>query len=248
MPCVNHPLVADIAQCAQCGKALCADCVVTLEGRELCGPCKNQAVRIVQRGEGLHTLGRGPSPWEEGPSVGSLFRTVRLVLFSPSEFFSKLKVQGEGHWSFLVALGWPSAALGAILSRVLGLESYGRGELETGMLIGVLVFAPLLLLLGVAIGGAVVHLFLRIFGAANSKIGATYRVQVFAQSVLVFNWIPIVGPVVGGIWGLVLNVIGLKHMHNTSYGRVIAAMFIPTAVIVGIVIVGLVAALTALGR
>jgi hypothetical protein len=71
---------------------------------------------------------------------------------------------------------------------------------------------------------------LRIVGGANARLETTVRAAVYAQSVIIFNWVPILGPLVGGIWGLVLLIIGLKQMHSTSYGRVLAAVLLPVVV------------------
>ncbi len=42
-----------------------------------------------------------------------------------------------------------------------------------------------------------------------------------------FQVIPVAGGVIGGLWGMVVNIIALKNMHGTSYARVIAAVMIP---------------------
>src|SRR5438874_9786727 len=43
--CLNHPDTASEQTCADCGEGFCADCVVTLQGEVLCGPCKNFRIR-----------------------------------------------------------------------------------------------------------------------------------------------------------------------------------------------------------
>jgi len=47
--CLNHETVASQHKCWDCGEAFCADCVVTLQGTLLCGPCKNYRVRRLLR-------------------------------------------------------------------------------------------------------------------------------------------------------------------------------------------------------
>jgi hypothetical protein len=249
MACVNHPEVAEVAQCAQCAKPLCQNCMVTLEGRPLCGPCKQQVVRKVERGDTLDTSGRGPSPWEEKRSLGSLFRTIKLALLSPNEFFGSLRLDGKGFWSYLIVLGWPSAALGAILGRVTGLDGVetqpGQEAFMMGAMVGATIFAPIGLMFGIVIGGAILHLFLRMFGAANAKLETTIRTYVYAQSIMVISWIPVLGPLVNVVWMPIVLVIGLKRMHNTSYGKVIAAICVPLAVLIGLMIFAIVTVLMA---
>lgn len=47
--CLNHEERAKSAVCAECGEAFCATCLITLQGTPLCGPCKNQRVRALQK-------------------------------------------------------------------------------------------------------------------------------------------------------------------------------------------------------
>jgi hypothetical protein len=63
------------------------------------------------------------------------------------------------------------------------------------------------------------------------------RVAAYAQSPIILNWIPIAGPRVGGIWDLCLFVIGLKEMHQTTYGRVIASILIPGVLCLALILV-----------
>lgn len=250
MPCVNHPHLAEATTCAKCGNALCADCVVTIEGQHLCADCKNLLVRMVERGERLDSLERGPAPWEESPSLTSLFKTARQALLEPSAFFSHLRLQGERHWSYLIAVGWPFGVLAVLaellLTTVLGTAFAGSlpGLAEAvgaGVTAAIsVVIVPLQLLLSAAIGGAIVHLCLRVLGAGSGKLQATFRVYCFAGSVAVMTWVPVVGAVVGGIWSLVITIIGLKWVHDTTYGRVILAVFLPAIVAVVLVLVVLI--------
>jgi hypothetical protein len=47
--CFNHPETQRESTCADCGEAFCGDCVVSLQGQTLCGPCKNFRTRGWQR-------------------------------------------------------------------------------------------------------------------------------------------------------------------------------------------------------
>src|SRR6516164_11433472 len=47
--CLNHEAVASQATCADCGEAFCGACVVSFQGKTLCGPCKNLRVRSLTR-------------------------------------------------------------------------------------------------------------------------------------------------------------------------------------------------------
>jgi hypothetical protein len=47
--CLNHDSIASQHKCADCGEAFCDDCVLTVQGALLCGPCKNFRVRRLLR-------------------------------------------------------------------------------------------------------------------------------------------------------------------------------------------------------
>jgi hypothetical protein len=46
--CFNHPSSLKAAPCDDCGESFCATCLVTLDGANLCGPCKNFRVRTLE--------------------------------------------------------------------------------------------------------------------------------------------------------------------------------------------------------
>jgi hypothetical protein len=236
MACVNHLDVPEVTHCHRCRRPVCADCYVVLEGQPLCGDCKGRVVRQVERGYSLDLRDRQPSPWERERSFATLVETMRLVLFHPREFYSGLALEAKGYWSYLLAIGWPSTILGGALALafpMIATFSFGQAATEGDALAGAMVvglvvlFAPLQIMIATAIQGAIAHLFLRMAGGANARLETSVRTAAYSQSVLVINWIPLLGPVVGGIWGLVLLVIGLKEMHRTTYARVLAAILVP---------------------
>jgi hypothetical protein len=47
--CFNHQDTPVQHSCAACGEKFCGDCVLTFQGKTLCGPCKNFQVRGRQR-------------------------------------------------------------------------------------------------------------------------------------------------------------------------------------------------------
>jgi hypothetical protein len=47
--CFNHQTVAVEQNCEDCKEGFCAACLVSLQGRTLCGPCKNFRLRRMQK-------------------------------------------------------------------------------------------------------------------------------------------------------------------------------------------------------
>ncbi len=61
--CLNHEDRPTEQPCADCGDGFCADCLVTLNSKQVCGPCKNFRVRKIH-----------------GPQRVSLYAVIGVIL------------------------------------------------------------------------------------------------------------------------------------------------------------------------
>ena len=89
------------------------------------------------------------------------------------------------------------------------------------------------------ISGSLTHLFVRAFGGRK---GYRNTIKAFAYGntpLFLFGWIPFVG-MLFPLWALVLNVIGIRQLHEISTGRAVGA------VLLGIVALVIIAVLIAL--
>jgi hypothetical protein len=117
------------------------------------------------------------------------------------------------------------------MMRNLGIEPNARGispALEQAIYVGAVLFAPLFILIGLFIWSAILHAFLWILGGAKEGFEATIRVVSYsAGSTYLFQLIPICGGLVGLIWSLVLQIIGMSRAHEISGGKAAAAVLLP---------------------
>jgi len=82
--------------------------------------------------------------------------------------------------------------------------------------------------------GSLTHLFVRAFGGRKGY-GNTMKAFAYGNTpLLLFGWIPFVG-MLFPLWALVLNIIGIRQLHEISTGRAIGAVLLG---IVALVIVG----------
>jgi len=131
--------------------------------------------------------------------------------------------------SFLFSLGFQS----------IGFTAGHRNTFAilTGMGVGSAVFLillPVLIVFGLFIGGAIVHLCLMIVGGANKPFETTVRVLAFTQgSTGPLQMIPLCGGIIASVWAVVLNCIGLARAHETDTGRAVLAVFLPLIVCCG---------------
>ena len=78
---------------------------------------------------------------------------------------------------------------------------------------------------GLFISGSWAHLFVRAFGGRKGYVNT---IKVFAYGntpVFLFGWIPFVGGLFW-IWTLVLNIIGIRQLHEISTGRAVGAVLL----------------------
>jgi len=206
-----------------------------------------------------------PIPWED-PNASfpqSLFDTLTLFLGSPGRAFARTSREGSLGRPILYALIFGS--VGAIISgmyEVLFHGAIGRlfpgsemGEdfaLQTVFQVWGMFFAPVLVAAGLFIGATICHLFLLMFGGASAGYSGTLRAFSYAHSPAVFQVVPFVGPVIYGVWAIVLEVRGLASLHRCSIGKAALAILAPTILCCGclfwLIVLAGAAAVTAFGK
>jgi len=88
---------------------------------------------------------------------------------------------------------------------------------------------------GLFISGSWAHIFVRAFGGRK---GYENTIKAFAYGntpALMFGWIPFVGGLFS-IWALVLDIIGVRQLHQISTGRAVGAVLVSIAVLAVIVV------------
>ncbi len=189
-----------------------------------------------------------PAPWEMRDSLGlwsALFQTVKEVLLSPEKLFKEMQL-GQGQREPL-AFGVLTGSVGSMFSFFWQILMVGLGIMSVtppifghfGMgVIFLIMFLclPLMMLIGLYIMSGVTHVLLIIVGAAKNGFEATFRVVCYSHAAQLIGLVPIVGGWVAGIWQIIIQIIGLKEIHETSYLRVIMAFLIPLFVFVLILV------------
>jgi hypothetical protein len=190
---------------------------------------------------------RSGLPWDHRQERGffnAFIETLVMVLTKPSEAFTAMKREGGLGEPLIYAIigGWVGGVISFLFS--LGLQSVGffAGRHDAfaamaGMGIGsaaIVILLPVLIVICLFIGSAVVHLCLMIVGGANQSFETTFRVLAFSQgSTGPLQIIPICGGLIAGVWALVCNCIGLARAHETDTGRAVLAVFLPLIVCCG---------------
>jgi hypothetical protein len=184
---------------------------------------------------------RSGLPWDQRQSrglFGAFIDTLSMVLTRPAEAFTVMKREGGlgeplmygvigtsvgfiVYWLFLMIM--PSAAVfGGQRNPLAHFVGFGFVSVL------VIICAPVLVALGIFINAAVLHLCLMIVGGAKQPFETTFRVVCFNNgSTGPLIIIPFCGGIIAGVWGIVLNIIGLARAHETDTGRAVLAVFLP---------------------
>ena len=194
-------------------------------------------------------------PWEVEPkTLGCWFRTMGMVVGSPSQAFSLMRQYGGLGTPLLFnvyAVGMVMALIAVVAvpimlaARAFAQPNNNRGDpaLIAGIVIGVIVamlFYGLLLVVVVpCFWSGVSHLALYLVGGARHGFETTFRAISFAYfSALLpstlLGLIPYLGGVGAMIWILVLIGIALSRAHEISGGKAAAAVVLPFGICCGI--------------
>ena len=171
--------------------------------------------------------------------IASFAATWRESTFQPQRFYRAMPADGlwpAALYYLLIGIIAEGARLfwGNIFA-MLGVSGYfaafGNGEVPTAAeRLANFLFSPIWLLAALFLASAVIHLMVLMLVPDRRPFTATARVLAFSYSPLLFTVVPFVGSAVGGIWSVVLAVIGVREVHRTTTGRAIAAILLPLAI------------------
>jgi hypothetical protein len=193
----------------------------------------------------------GPGiPWDQRERIGffaALAETTRQVLTEPGAFFRAMPVAGglASPLLYAVVIGWVGLAAAAfyqaIFHSVVGSTWAGLGggrpeiaallawaESWLGFVVQV-VFGGIAVVIGLFVAAGILHVVLMLLGGARRDFEATFRVVSFSQATSILFLVPFCGQLVGGVWCLVLYVLGLAEAHGIGHGKAALAVLLPLA-------------------
>jgi hypothetical protein len=183
--------------------------------------------------------------WEDRENIGffaGLWETWKESMFNPDRFYARLPYRGGIGNPLLYALimGWLGVIFPQIYSVLwtgawFGMMSpymeeaemlFGTG-LQTFNTLATILLAPFIIVVGLFIISGILHLIFLIFGWSNRDFEATFRAIAYSEGAMLWGVIPFCGGLIGWIWGIVLAIIGLKHMQKTTGGKAALVFFLP---------------------
>jgi hypothetical protein len=205
-----------------------------------------------------------PLPWEDRPRIGfadALVDTIKLFLTRPTEAWSRTREKGDlgQPLLFAICVGWIGVAFNSIYGllfgqmwlRFLPLDLKDRIGPMMGRMFGVtvgvtvfkIIMAPLFVLLGLFIGGAILHVSFLIVGAlTNSTAGfeGTIRIVGYSWVAQLAHVIPLFGGLLAFVASLILSVMGAQALHRSSQGKAVVGVLLPIILCCGCILIGLI--------
>jgi hypothetical protein len=192
-------------------------------------------------------------PWEGRQRLGffaALWKTWAESVFNPDRFFSKLPYKGGLGSPILYALivAWLSVIVNSLYQIAFSSVIYNfwlnvlqkytdqsnpifNSEFFRGITLlsffQSIFIAPIGILILLFFISGIYHLLCMIFGWAKRDFEATVRTVSYSFGPLIFAILPFCGSTIGWIWGLVLSIIGLKHMQQISGGKATFVVLLP---------------------
>lgn len=190
----------------------------------------------------------GLTPWEAGGGVGALVDSWWESLSEPRRFFSRIDWQGGWaspllYYLLFSVLGaafntvW-SVVLGSALASMVGAEGM-EAMAAGGSPLLQFFLSPFSALFSLAAGSAAAHVGVRLLASRPRSLGATARSFSYAVGPQVLLAVPFLGSVLGGLWTLVLGVLGLREAHRVSTLRAVGILVVGFFVLfVGLMLAG----------
>ena len=190
---------------------------------------------------------RSGLPWDQRQQRGlfaAFVETLQMVLSRPSEAFTAMKREGGLGEPLIYAVIGGSAGLVIYFIYNFAFQSLGMMASQNNPLthlvgtgiagIFLIICAPILVVIGIFINAAILHVCLMIVGGAKQSFETTFRVVCFeAGSVYPLMIVPFCGGLIAAVWGIVVRCIGIARAHETDTGRAVLAVLLPVIICCG---------------
>lgn len=178
----------------------------------------------------------------------SLPGVFKEIVVAPGDFFANQRTVSVGFSIFYAIVLNMLIQLSTILYAATGtMNTFRNVESQQGLpwmiahpevfMLLVVVLFPVLVPILMYVGGGILHLILKLFGWDHSPYTETVKLVGFLSTSYVANLVPFIGGILGFFWGIVLQVIGLREIHNLTTGKALLVVFLPLLVGFGIIIV-----------
>jgi len=196
-----------------------------------------------------------PSPFAERKTrgfFGAFFETWKLVATQPQQFFRRVRIDQTGT---AVLFGLIASVAGTVVA---GLYNYLSGQqaiatmqqlmekmpeeqarfmrtylelFSGGAALAQIVISPIVTVIFMYVGAAILHLLLMLFRGAKRPFDATLTAVAYANGLNLLLAVPGCGGLLALVWGLVVLIVGLGEIQRCGPGKAAAAVLAPVALV-----------------
>jgi hypothetical protein len=181
--------------------------------------------------------GRVPPAWEQpGAALQRFVETARRVLTEPASFYKAMSRQGGlGPPLVFAVVGIVVGSLGSFLTQLMmPFGGFGMAH-DAGGFAAALVLVPIISVIGLFIGSGILHVLLMLVAGSKQTYETSFRVLAYTVgSTSPLNIVPFVGGIIGGVWALVVLILGSAEAHEVPQGRAAVAVLLPAVVCCGL--------------
>jgi hypothetical protein len=181
------------------------------------------------------SIGSATAEFTYTDPVQSFVGTVRDLVTHPVGFFRGIARRGDYVNPLIFALISTviSAAIGGFLGILYATVGIGDGGVggAIGAFVASMFFTPIIFAIALFVGAGILHLLVTlIIKPADTGFEATFRVVSYANVAELVSWVPVLGPLVAFVASIVLAIIGVREVHETTTGKAALVVLIPAAV------------------
>ena len=167
-----------------------------------------------------------------------LSRTVGRAISDPMGLFSNLSRGDIGPPLIYGLLVGTVATVFSVLwnmafgSLLMFAPDYSASDFALGTVMNVviMVLSPLLVGVSLFVSAGIYHVVLLLLGDGKRGFAVTFRAVSYGSTPQLLAVVPICGGIVGGIWSVVLFIVGAYLGHGTEWWRALLAYFLPAVV------------------
>lgn len=168
---------------------------------------------------------------------------IKEFMFNPSHAFRGVKDEGPGETlQYLVILAFFYAIMATVMTTLQvfphpfssSFTGHGIPALDPIRVITDILSIVIATILTIVIYGIWLHLWVFVVGGRKGIWQTEKSVCYSATPLFLLAWIPVIGTLVGLVWAVIINVIGIKELHGVNDNR--AALAVVLAVVVAVII------------
>jgi hypothetical protein len=187
------------------------------------------------------------SPWDRHRKLGlwrAWWGSFTMILLRPSVFFSEHEGSSiKEAWLFATISAYvadiPGFVFQMVMFWIVGAVGGGMGGspllfLDPFTLAMTLLGPPLYTIVGAAIHTVLIQPALVLLGSEPRPMRFTMCIALYAMGPMALGAIPIMGDLVGAIWGIITLMVGVRVVHRTNRARAIISVVWPILLVLGV--------------